>query len=68
MADINFRSEVRLKLLKHEQYREDSNKRFEKERMRGDKLDKKCGEQENTMKLEAKAAKEDRARILAEKD
>ena len=65
---MNFRQEVRLKFLKHDQYQFDTSRKIEKDRLRIETLQRKQEESVRSHQAAAKLAKEERAKILAERD
>ncbi len=66
--DINFRREVRLKLLKHDEQHRVSDNKLEKERFKNDTLKKKQGEMESSHKTQMKNGQEELRRIVSERD
>ena len=55
-------------MLKHEKYREDSDKRITKERERCDKLMKKISELEIANENQARKFKDEKSKLMTEKD
>ena len=66
--DVNFRQEARLKYLKHDQNQINTNRKIEKDRLRIETLQRKQEESVRSHQAGAKLAKEERAKILAERD
>ena len=68
VSDVNFRQEVRLKFLKHDQQQRLAHEKLDKEKQRNESLQKKLNEMEQVHKNQSKLAKEERDRVAAERD
>lgn len=66
--DINFRREVRLKLLKHDEQHRVSDNKLEKERLKNETLKKKQAEMEASHKIQMKNGQEELRKIVSERD
>lgn len=66
--EINFRREVRLKLLKHEEQQRISDNKLDKERLRNENLKKKLAEMEASHKHQMKSWTEEQRRVTSERD